>query len=91
MLGYYIFRKKNENNDELNFSGSFQVGETVKGVSLASGVGDVQIPGMSPQITFRAAQANHKKGTYNAPSKTFTDNPYNNKPLSSAYSSTSTI
>tara|TARA_R100000700_G_scaffold40929_1_gene58544 strand:+ start:8321 stop:15943 length:7623 start_codon:yes stop_codon:yes gene_type:complete len=72
-------------------SGSFQVGETVKGVSLASGVGDVQIPGMSPQITFRAAQANHKKGTYNAPSKTFTDNPYNNKPLSSAYSSTSTI
>ena len=72
-------------------TGSFQVGETVKGISINTGAGQETIPGVNAEIVFRTAQLNHKKGAYNVPTKTFTDNPYTNQPLSGVYSSTSTI
>mgnify|MGYP001185809966 FL=1 len=72
-------------------TGSFQVGETVKGVTISTGIGDETIGGVDPQITFRVAQLNHKKGAYNVPTKTFKESPYTNQPLSATYSSTSTI
>ena len=43
-------------------TGSFQVGETVKGVTISTGIGDETIGGVDAQITFRVAQLNHKKG-----------------------------
>ena len=46
-------------------SGTFQVGETVEGTV-----------GNSRLITFRTAQANHKEGPYNAPTRTYASNPY---------------
>ena len=56
-------------------SGSFQVGETVVGTVRNTGIQPVV--GLSnPQITFRAAQSNHKEGPYNAPTSVFTNNPY---------------
>jgi hypothetical protein len=43
-------------------------------------------------ITFRVATPNHKYGSYNAPSATYTINPYNrNESISSGYSQSSTI
>jgi hypothetical protein len=43
-------------------------------------------------ITFRVATPNHKYGPYNAPSATYTINPYNrNESISSGYSQSSTI
>ena len=37
------------------------------------------------------AQSNHREGPYDVPTATFRENPYNNTPLSGAYSSTSEI
>ncbi len=60
-------------------SGAFTVGETVKG--YLNGVG---------QITFRVAQSNHKEGSYNSPSVTYSANPYStNENIPSAYSASS--
>ena len=42
-------------------------------------------------IRFRVAQHNHREGPYDAPTKTYVENPYLNLPLSASYSSTSTI
>ena len=62
-------------------SGSFQVGETIKG----------EVPN-GPSITFRVAQQNHKYGPYNNPTDTYTNNPYDrNQTVPSSYSSTSTL
>jgi hypothetical protein len=62
-------------------SGSFQVGETVRG--------EVQ---NGPSITFRVAQQNHKYGPYNNPTDVYTNNPYNrDQTIPSSYSSTSTL
>ena len=62
-------------------SGSFQVGETVKG--------EVQ---NGPSITFRVAQQNHKYGPYNNPTDVYTNNPYDrNQTVPGSYSSTSTL
>lgn len=62
-------------------SGSFQVGETVKG--------EVQ---NGPSITFRVAQQNHKYGPYNNPTDVYTNNPYDRDQIvPSSYSSTSTL
>jgi len=66
-------------------SGTFQVGERVVGT-----ISDQSRPDPIA-IRFRVAQTNHKEGPYNVPTKTFRDNPYNTQPLSSSYSSTSTI
>jgi hypothetical protein len=74
---------------EMNMiDGTFQVGETVRGVSQSNWSAD---SGSSNLITFRVAQANHKEGEYNIPTKTYPDNPYTLQPLSSEYSSTSTL
>jgi len=44
-----------------------------------------------PDITFRAAQANHKFGPFNAPTTTYATEPYSNTVLTNTYSSTSKI
>ena len=74
-------------------SGSFQVGEVIKGYIRPIGLNPVGSwsQGMDPTITFRAAQSNHKEGPYNAPTKVYPENPYDNTPLSSSYASTSTV
>ena len=63
--------------------GSFAVGDIVE-----SGTA-IQVLGQ-PEIKFRAAQANHKFGPFNSPTKTFPTEPYGGASLTSAYSSTST-
>ena len=63
--------------------GSFAVGDIVE--SGAS----IQVLGQ-PEIKFRAAQANHKFGSFNSPTSTFSTEPYGATSLTSAYSSTST-
>ena len=66
--------------------GTFQVGETVHG--------SLDIPGIlhSTYISFRVAAQNHKYGPYDAPSDTFTINPYDQTTtISDTYSATSTI
>ena len=74
---------------EINMiEGTFQVGETVQGTTQTSWSGG---SGPTNLITFRVAQSNHKEGDYNIPTKTYKDNPYTLQPLSSAYSSTSTL
>ena len=74
---------------EINMiDGTFQVGETVRGVNLSNNSAG---NGAANTITFRVAQSNHKEGEYNLPTKTYPDNPYTLQPLSSAYSSTSTL
>ena len=70
-------------------NGTFQVGEKVIGEMLPSGLGEIDED--PPRITFRVAQANHKEGAYDAPTRTYPENPYSNTPLSAEYSSTSTI
>jgi len=61
-------------------SGSFAVGETVRGTSGAA------------SIRFRLAKANHKYGPYNNPTQVYVQNPYNpTENVSTAYSTTSTI
>ena len=54
-------------------SGTFQVGETVRGTiqtNFSGGFGPTHI------IRFRVCQANHREGPYNAPTAIFKDNPY---------------
>ena len=55
-------------------SGKFRVGETVIGTMKGSGI---QPEGTdSPFIKFRVAVSNHREGPYNAPTETYTKNPY---------------
>ena len=70
-------------------SGTFQVGERVIGVSNKTGL--QQPTSAAPSIRFRVAQANHKEGPYNLPTKTYAENPYNYQSLPASYSSTSTV
>ena len=72
-------------------SGTFQVGETIIGRMVRTGLDDTQILSDSPNIRFRVAQSNHKEGPYNIPTVVYPENPYTNQPLSAAYSSTSDI
>ena len=55
-------------------SGVFQVGETVVGQMVTSGLGNPNIA--SPEIRFRVATANHREGPFNAPTQIFKNNPY---------------
>ena len=71
-------------------SGTFQVGETVIGSVLRTGLAE-ETSETTPSITFRVAQSNHREGPYDTPTKTFAENPYTNQVLSAAYSSTSNI
>ena len=74
-------------------SGTFQVGEKVKGYVRQTGINPITpwSQGINPTIIFRAAQSNHKEGPYNAPTKVFPESPYEGTPLSASYASTSTI
>ena len=72
-------------------SGTFQVGETVVGEMLRTGLAETLRPNTTPSITFRVAQSNHREGAYDSPTKTYPQNPYSNIDLASTYSSTSTI
>ena len=71
-------------------SGTFQVGETVIGEMQTTGLGEISGES-NANIRFRVAQHNHREGPYNAPTKTYVQNPYLNIDLSTSYSSTSTI
>ena len=71
-------------------SGTFQVGETVVGRMVDTGLGPVERANR-PRITFRVAQSNHREGEYNAPDQVFRENPYDGSPLSAVYSATATI
>ena len=71
-------------------SGTFEVGETVIGQVLQTGTG-VQNTTTTAHITFRVAQQNHKEGPYNAPTNTYSTDPYNSQLLGSSYATTSTI
>ena len=57
-------------------SGSFEVGETIRSVTAATGFGQVGSEESTPHIIFRAAAPNHREGPFNAPTKTFVFNPY---------------
>ena len=62
-------------------SGTFQVGETVKGYSDNNEI-----------INFRVAQSNHKFGAFNNPSKVYAANPYDSSQnVQAQYTSTSKI
>jgi hypothetical protein len=73
-------------------SGTFQVGETVSGTVITTGL-NPQLFDRVPRISFRLAQANHREGPYDSPTRIYRLNPYDsaNQPLPSTYSSTSTI
>ncbi len=73
-------------------SGTFQVGENVVGEVRTNGTA-VSNQNSRASITFRVAQSNHKTGPYNAPSRTYTINPYiqGEQTIPESYSSTSTI
>ena len=71
-------------------SGTFQVGETVVGEMITTGLSETTAES-NANIRFRVAQSNHREGPYDAPTKTYAENPYLNLPLSASYSSTSTI
>ncbi len=71
-------------------SGTFEVGETIIGTIRNTGL-NPSIGQDIPNITFRAAQSNHKEGPYNLPTNTYPFNPYTGQTLQSTYSSTSNI
>ena len=73
-------------------SGTFQVGEEVRGVTRTEGTAVINDATKSA-INFRVAATNHKSGPYNFPTKTYTINPYltGNQTIPATYSSTSTI
>ena len=76
---------------EINMiSGAFNVGESVIGTVQKTGINANVINESDPSITFRVAQSNHKEGPYNAPSASYSLNPYTSQTLPSTYSSTST-
>ena len=72
-------------------SGVFQVGENVVGTMGGTGLGNQSIPGTNAEIIFRVAEPQHKGGPYNAPTSTFSDNPYTYKSIPSSYSASSTL
>jgi hypothetical protein len=76
-------------------SGTFQVGETIKGIVPTTVLANDPTPGITQtQIQFRAAQSNHRKGPFNQPEDFFFVNPYdkdNNTLIPEEYSTSSTI
>ena len=56
-------------------SGTFQVGETVIGSIISTGLQQLNVT-ENPFIKFRVAQANHQEGPYDAPTKIYKNNPY---------------
>jgi len=71
-------------------SGVFQIGETVQGRVITTGLGE-EGKDTNPSINFRVAQSNHRRGDYNSPTEIYPDNPYvNGGTIPEVYSSTST-
>ena len=69
--------------------GVFEVGETISGTSADW---QTQSNGNAAAISFRAAQPNHKFGTYNDPTLVYAVNPYSDTVgISSNYSATSSV
>tara|TARA_R100000900_G_scaffold124497_2_gene98831 strand:+ start:5231 stop:12553 length:7323 start_codon:yes stop_codon:yes gene_type:complete len=67
-----------------NVSGSFQTGETIRGSIIGTGGGT--------SFEFRLAAPNHKNGPFNAPTTTYTVNPYDpTSTLPNGYSQASTV
>ena len=71
-------------------SGTFEVGETIDGSVITTGLNPDSGENL-PTLICRVAQLNHRNGPYNAPELTYPENPYTGQPLGSTYSSTSTI
>ena len=87
--------------------GVFQVGETVEGSFEFGDKGQVQVDGKNykglkkapgyksgrkDELVARICQPNHKEGPFDAPTKVYGKNPYNQKEtMPSAYSTSSTI
>lgn len=65
-------------------SGTFTVGENVRSVPIKKGV-------TAPKFYARVAQINHKEGEYNAATRTYEQNPYNQQLIPTSYNSTSTL
>ena len=61
-------------------SGTFQVGEQVRGLMSDGGGFNAD----DPNIRLRVAQSNHKEGPYNAPTSIFTNNPYTSQTAASS-------
>ena len=90
----FLFDSKNLSNNNLgstyafpklievsNVNGSFSIGETVSGYDTNGNI-----------ISFRLCSPNHKYGPYNAPTYTYTKNPYNTSAgLSTSYGPESTV
>ena len=72
-------------------SGTFEIGETVVGRMITTGLATPISSDVKAFIKFRVAQSNHREGPYNSPTKTYSSNPYNTQDLAPTYSSTSTI
>ena len=71
-------------------SGTFEIGETVEGRVLSTGLSE-EGKNTDPKIDFRVAQSNHRKGDYNSPTQIYPDNPYvDGGTIPELYSSTST-
>ena len=67
-------------------SGTFRVGETVKGFAETSAGSSSEI------ITFRVAQSNHQEGAYNSPSAVYGPNPYSpSETIQAEYTNSSKI
>ena len=65
--------------------GSFSTGDLMYSVENPPGTAG------KPSIHFRLTSSNHKIGPFNAPTETYTTNPYNSTSLPDTYSSTSTV
>ena len=72
-------------------SGVFEVGETVFGRVISTGLVETT-RNTDPTINFRVAQSNHRQGDYDSPTQTYSNNPYvtGNVPIPETYSSVST-
>ena len=72
-------------------SGVFEVGETVSGRVISTGLVEMT-RNTDPTINFRVAQSNHRRGDYDSPTQTYSNNPYvtGNVPIPETYSSVST-
>ena len=67
--------------------GIFEVGETVDGLMISNDLD--QKTSESAHISFRVAQANHKEGPYNSPTKIYREDQYTGRQIPEIYSSTS--
>jgi hypothetical protein len=71
-------------------SGTFEIGESVEGRVQTVGLSE-EGKNTDPQIDFRVAQSNHRKGDYDSPTEVYPDNPYvSGGTIPEVYSSTST-